>query len=87
MTLLSVGRAQGTFYVIENGVLKEKVRDNTGVDFRNMKLPLGKLYRMAYRQPYYYGHTFLPLGESQFSIQDKAIGYRFEEVKFDPTAF
>jgi len=87
MTHIVLVKDAGTFGLIVNGELLEKAQDITDEDLQNIELPLGKLYRMGYRKPYYYAHTFIEFGRSRFSIQDKEKDYIFKEIRFNPKGF
>lgn len=86
-----LGRENGTFYLILNGRLHEKFKDESGLKFRNMELPIGEVYTYTY--PYfkypmnYFAHTFVQIGSSRYSVSDKELGYKYDEIKFDPHAF
>jgi len=84
MTHFVLVREDKTFGLIVNGALVDKAPDITGEDLRDIELPLGKFYRSFYRQPYYYGHTFIEFGRSSYPIRDKDIGYVFGSIHFDP---
>jgi hypothetical protein len=84
MTHIVLVRENKTFGLIVNGKLVEKVRDVTGEDLRNPGLRLGKFLRSEYRKSYYAAHTFVEFGRSSFSIQDKEVGYIFDNIHFDP---
>jgi hypothetical protein len=86
-----LGRDNGTFYLIFNGELVEKVRDNTLVSFSNMKLDLGEVHSFVY--PYYqhpvpyFAYTHIQIGKSEYSAEDKPLGYRFNEISFNRFGF
>jgi len=80
-------REDKTFGLIVNGNLVEKTVDASGENLQNIGLSLGKLYRMGYRKPYYFAHTFVEFGRSSFSIKDKDVGYVFNDIRFNPMGF
>ena len=80
-------REKKTFGLIVNGNLVEKTVDESGENLQNIVLSLGELYRMGYRQPYYFAHTFMEFGRSRFSIKDKDVGYVFSDIRFNPLGF
>jgi hypothetical protein len=91
MNYYILGRELGTFYVIYNGELVQKEQDTTGVDFTNLRLPLGELYTWDYPRPKgqgtHYAHTFVEVGRSHYSAIDKPIGHKFEEISFSQYGF
>ncbi|MBA7693388.1 hypothetical protein ES703_101969 [subsurface metagenome] len=87
MTHIVLVRENQTFGLIVNGKLVEKALDISDEDLRNLELSLSKVYRMGYRKPYYYAHTFVELGKSSFSIEGKEVGYVFKNIRFNPKGF
>jgi len=80
-------KENGTFGLIINGKLTEKVYTGKDEDLQGINLSPGALYRMAYRKPYYFAHTFLEFGRSSFIIQDKEVGHVFDNILFSPWGF
>jgi len=75
------------FGLIFNGELVEKTINTAEEEFKDIKLSPGKLYRMGYRKPYYFAHTFLEFGKNRYSIEDKKVGDIFTDITFNPKGF
>ncbi len=80
-------KSGGEYGLIVNGELAEKTRDDTGEVLTGRELKLGPLYRMEYRKPYYFAHTYLEFDHSRYEIRDRQPGDVYPEIEFQPRGF
>ena len=81
MNLFHFGRTQGTYFVIFERELIQRVE---GSDFEedDLVFQLGPLYRMTLRKPFYFGHTFVGINYLPFDVLNVPIGYEFPSISY-----
>jgi hypothetical protein len=87
MTHFVLVKYGGEYGLILDGRLLEKAPDETGEELNGDELALGPLYRMEYRKPYYFAHTYLEFGHSRYDLQDAQPGDKYAEIQFQPQGF